>query len=449
MRAFADSPAMGARRCWGGAPIDVWNNPEARQALIEELHASTIIRGRAITAYGKDGKSIHGDLSGGIVELDGVEHLITIVHDLSDRERSAAILRLRLELREFAAGQSIGELVSKALESVENMTNSQAGFYHFVDEERGLVTRRAWSSRTLSEFCGIDPEGGDSAIAEAGSWADCLRERRAIVHNDYPSLPGRRGLPEGHGDILRELVTPIIREDRIVAVLGVCNKPTDYDEEDLALVSYIADLAWTIVAEKEAAERIMELNGRLERLAMTDELTGLSNRRAFFALAQRELQKARRYSAPLAFIMLDIDHFKSCNDSHGHDSGDAVLRMIAEVMRGQLRDVDIPARLGGEEFGVLLPNTTEREAGLSAERLRAAIASTSCENRGVTLSVTVSLGVAERREAAADLEAIMRKADEALYRAKAGGAEPRRVLGGRLTGREAVAALSLFSIART
>ncbi len=404
----------------GGAPIDFWHDAEARKAWIEELLAKPLVRQRTLDLFGKGGRKIHAELSGGIVELEGERHLLSIVRDLADRDRADEILRVRLRLHEFAIGHDVGELMTRALDELEAMTGSGIGFYHFVDEERGVLVRQAWSTRTKAEFCRVAAGPAEYPLLEGGAWADCIRARAPVIHNDYPSLAGRKGLPEGHAPLRRTLVAPTIHGGKIVAVLGVGNKPSDYDEEDVALVSFIVDLVWTIVVQKRADERIRELAGRLEQLAMTDELTGLANRRAFFATADRELRKSRRHASPLAFAMLDIDHFKEVNDLHGHDSGDAILKLVSRVVRSQVRDVDLPARLGGEEFGILLPDTRIEDAARSAERLRAAIAGASCLHRGVELRVTASLGVAALGDGQ-DLDALMRAADGAMYRAKAAG----------------------------
>lgn len=158
---------------------------------------------------------------------------------------------------------------------------------------------------------------------------------------------------------------------------------------------------------------------RLRRLATTDPLTGLSNRRHFFERGAQELRRAARYRRPLALLMLDIDHFKSVNDRYGHEAGDAVLRDLAERLRAGLRTSDLAGRIGGEEFAVLLPETTAEQAELLAERLRAAIAA---DPLGPDLGITVSLGVALAVPASEEtLDPVLRRADAALYRAKAGG----------------------------
>jgi len=405
----------------GSPPIDVWGDRNRRRELVDELARYTIVRDREIAFIGKAGRTIRANYSGCLIELRGETHIVSVIRDLSDRERSAVILRVRLELREFSVGHTAEELMVRALDEIEKITDSRIGFYHSVDEDRGTVSLQVWSSRTLREFCKAEGSGSHYAIEGAGVWADGIRERRAVIQNDYAALPGRKGMPEGHAVVRRELVAPTFRGGKIVAIVGVGNKPSDYDEDDVAIVSYIADLVWSIVVQKRSDERIIALNHQLEELAMTDDLTGMPNRRAFFAIAERELQRATRYSSPLSFIMMDVDHFKRINDTYGHAAGDDVLRTVAGVLRRGVRDVDIAARLGGEEFGVLMPNTRISDAILSAERIRAAVSRTACDYLGEELRVTVSMGVAAMTKESASLDSIMRTADAAMYRAKETG----------------------------
>lgn len=160
-----------------------------------------------------------------------------------------------------------------------------------------------------------------------------------------------------------------------------------------------------------------------EQLASTDVLTGLTNRRRFLELALREVARARRYASPLALVIVDLDHFKSINDRHGHSAGDQALAFAANVLRGAVRDVDVIARYGGEEFAVLLPATDEAGAAEVAERCRRRLAdSTLVIDDAIALRITASLGVAaEHPSTDVDVDALLRRADAALYRAKAAG----------------------------
>jgi diguanylate cyclase (GGDEF)-like protein len=170
------------------------------------------------------------------------------------------------------------------------------------------------------------------------------------------------------------------------------------------------------------AERVRAHDAALQKLAVHDELTGLENRRAFFARLDGELKRVGRYHHPLALMMLDIDHFKAVNDTYGHAAGDAVLRRLAEIMEKNIRPFDQVARYGGEEFVILVPETTIEGALAGAERLRMAVADTPFHiEQGKTIDVTVSIGVAACPRDADTGEGLIKAADDSLYQAKRGG----------------------------
>ncbi|MEY5097352.1 MAG: hypothetical protein RJA36_71 [Pseudomonadota bacterium] len=163
-------------------------------------------------------------------------------------------------------------------------------------------------------------------------------------------------------------------------------------------------------------------NQALERMAHTDGLTGLCNRRQFERLAERELARASRQCESLCLLLFDVDHFKRINDSHGHDMGDQVLRAISRTAQGAMREHDLLARFGGEEFIALLPKTDLDQALVVAERLRNAIAG--CWDAAALdagMACTVSIGVARSRAGESDLPAMIKDADKALYQAKQAG----------------------------
>ncbi|MBM4363648.1 MAG: GGDEF domain-containing protein, partial [Deltaproteobacteria bacterium] len=159
-----------------------------------------------------------------------------------------------------------------------------------------------------------------------------------------------------------------------------------------------------------------EYHEQVINMAKTDALTGAFNKRHFEA----EFARLVAGSAPLAIVIFDIDHFKKINDTYGHASGDVVLKRVAEVVRAQLRAGDLFFRVGGEEFVLLLPGTTESMAQLAAEVLRGAIEMTDFEDGGKRIPVTVSLGVSDR-EPGDDAATLYRRTDERLYEAKRGG----------------------------
>mgnify|MGYP001809990836 CR=1 FL=1 len=189
----------------------------------------------------------------------------------------------------------------------------------------------------------------------------------------------------------------------------------DWDERVFFVVSYIVA---TMSALNFAMLSNDAFNGELRRMASSDPLTGLPNRRCLVERGADEARRARRYRRPLAVAVIDLDHFKAVNDAFGHAAGDEALLETARVCRTALRDVDLFARLGGEEFVALLPETGPAEALAAAERLRAAIALI-----GVAASdrrLTASVGVACLQDGES-FDFLLARADEAMYRAKKAG----------------------------
>jgi diguanylate cyclase (GGDEF)-like protein len=157
------------------------------------------------------------------------------------------------------------------------------------------------------------------------------------------------------------------------------------------------------------------------QLATHDALTELCNRRHFSELADKEIARAIRHQRPLSLCILDVDLFKPINDRHGHIRGDEVLRQVAAVLRRHARSEDVAARIGGEEFALLLPECAATDAALLADRLREAIATTTFAPGGEAQQITVSIGIAALSPARDTRPALMAAADAALYRAKSEG----------------------------
>jgi diguanylate cyclase (GGDEF)-like protein len=172
------------------------------------------------------------------------------------------------------------------------------------------------------------------------------------------------------------------------------------------------------VAERELATQYAD---HLEGLATTDPLTKLYNRRHFETAARAELARFQRYFRPLSMLILDVDHFKSINDRFGHAAGDIVLAAIADACRSIKRASDIAARIGGEEFAILLPETNAEAARTFAERLRSEISESAPIIQGEKLALTASVGVAAASRHTTRVSSLLQSADEALYQAKRTG----------------------------
>ena len=182
------------------------------------------------------------------------------------------------------------------------------------------------------------------------------------------------------------------------------------------MVLSILLLRWlpNAIGERRNAE---ERTAQLSRMAAADGMTGLFNRSHFLIMGETEFERSQRYQHPMSLLLLDIDRFKSVNDTHGHDIGDRVIVEIAAILRRMAREADMTARLGGEEFVVMLPETGVGEAATLAERMRAAISVTPIPVPGGEIRLTVSIGVSGNRHLST-LGEMLKQADMALYQAK-------------------------------
>ncbi len=196
-------------------------------------------------------------------------------------------------------------------------------------------------------------------------------------------------------------------------------------QTDFGIVTLLVDV--TELKRQEAAAAaaqaaLIEANRRLAVQAATDALTGLLNRRKFRELAAEEMERSRRYGRPLSLLALDLDHFKTVNDRYGHPVGDGVLRHVAGIIAAGVRSCDRVARLGGEEFAVLLPETRMPDAMILADRLRLAVSGRPADIAPAGLiPITVSVGCVGLTREDQDIDAVMARADRALYAAKAAG----------------------------
>ena len=192
---------------------------------------------------------------------------IGIIQDITESKQTEYLIQSRLDIMDFASENSTNAVLQRILDVTCEVSSSEIGFFHFVGDDQQTLTLKAWSTRTLEEFCNLkDLSGMAYSIDKAGVWVDCVRERRAIIHNDYFSLPHRQELPEGHPSVTRQMVVPVMRQGRIVSILGVGNKRHEYTDKDEQIVSYFADIAWVIVERKLAGEALKQSEDKFRSL---------------------------------------------------------------------------------------------------------------------------------------------------------------------------------------
>ena len=189
-----------------------------------------------------------------------------LLKNIAEQKRAESIMQARLRLMQFAVSNTVDELLQATLDEVEALTDSTIGFFHFLDSEQKTLWLQAWSTNTLQNMCKAEGKGSHYSVEQAGVWADCIRQGRPVIHNDYASLAHRKGMPEGHAPIIREMTVPILRNDHVVAILGVGNKSRDYITSDVELVTTLADFAWDIIERKQAEDALRESEEKFRTL---------------------------------------------------------------------------------------------------------------------------------------------------------------------------------------
>jgi diguanylate cyclase (GGDEF)-like protein len=269
---------------------------------------------------------------------------------------------------------------------------------------------------------GTDDDQLEEAMRAAERRAAGVRvvgtKRLQASEDGEPARPPRVATPASVGSV-HALSVPMLAlpgSSEFLGVLSIARHRRRFSHEEEELLQYLAGQA--VVSIENAT-----LHEKVERQAVTDELTGLANLRAFHSILEGEIERARRFNTPLALVMLDLDNFKLVNDEYGHQQGDEVLALVADVLRDFSRDIDSPARYGGEELAVVLPQTDAEGAAQLAERIREAVDRLEVprvDGEG-TLRLQASFGVAALPESAVDREGLIAAADAALYRAKRAG----------------------------
>ncbi|HSF82576.1 MAG TPA: GAF domain-containing protein [Anaerolineales bacterium] len=171
---------------------------------------------------------------------------------IQQRNQADSILQARLRLMQFANTHTLDELLQSTLDEVESLTGSAIGFFHFLEADQRSLWLQAWSTNTLQNMCKAEGKGLHYDVDQAGVWADAVRQRQPVIHNNYAALPHHMGMPEGHATVVREMVIPVLRDNKVVAIVGLGNKPQDFIANDVEVVSTLADFAWDMVENMQA-----------------------------------------------------------------------------------------------------------------------------------------------------------------------------------------------------
>lgn len=339
--------------------------------------------------------------------------VLTAVFTAIDLERQRHQRRLAEKLRDLTRALTstldVNEVLDRLLERLHTVVRYDSAAVVVRDGDRFRVISRRGS------MAGEDSSEPEDCTLEAGLLRDLLAQRRPLLRPERGATSAL-GQEQAHPLWRSWLGLPLESRDEVVALLVLRHHLVR------AFTQHHADLGATFAGQAAMAIENAKMFGEIKRLAATDPLTGLSNRRQFFELAVSELDRARRYERPLCAVMVDIDHFKRVNDQHGHAVGDRVLQEVARRLRDTVRKSDTVARYGGEEFALLMPETDAPAALTAAERVRAAVATTPISvGEPPPLEITISAGVAAIRPDDRMIEALLERADIALYAAKNAG----------------------------
>ena len=217
----------------------------------------------------KDGEVRQWQFKTSTIEWGGKLSGYGIITDVTESKRAEALLRTRLRITELAQAASLDELLQAALDGAEEVTASKIGFFHLVDADQENLTLQAWSTNTLKHICTAEGKGQHYAISAAGVWVDAFHKRAPVIHNDYASLAHKKGMPEGHAQVTRELVVPILRAGKVTEIMGVGNKVTDYVHADVEAVEMIAAMVQDLVDRRRAEEALRSERALLQQITLS------------------------------------------------------------------------------------------------------------------------------------------------------------------------------------
>jgi diguanylate cyclase (GGDEF)-like protein len=320
-----------------------------------------------------------------------------------ERRRASQLQAINAIAQQMTAVLDLKELLSKVCILVKDAFHV-AHVSVLLKEEDELVLH-AQHGRLTPRIA----EGGRVSAA-TGLWGRSLQGAKTLINNDSKTDPE---YVDFYVETKSRMAIPLVSFGQALGVLVLDSEDTNaFKNADMQPLESVADICATAIQNAHYVERV-------KQLAYLDGLTGIFNRRFFELRMAEELDRARRFGAGMAVIMVDIDHFKRLNDEFGHLLGDEVLRQISSIFHQQLRKIDVVCRYGGEEFAILLSQTDPQHALMVAEKLRSVVAG--WQFPGVPRSVTISAGTANYPDHGTTRDALVKAADAGLYSAKQAG----------------------------
>jgi diguanylate cyclase (GGDEF)-like protein/PAS domain S-box-containing protein len=363
------------------------------------------------------------------------ERIVGTIIDITE-QRAAASLKatqqqvmdlLNATQRHFLVDKSLTSACARMFEPLLQLTESQFGFIGLVHHDEAgqpflqvpSISNISWDQATSDWYAQhIGSAEGLRFTNLDNLFGHVVTHNTVVCTNQIAQHPASRGTPKGHPVLEAFLGIPLRFDGQVVGMIGLGNRIDGYDEQMVTVLDPLANTLGTLIHAREIEERRARAEQQLADQASHDSMTGLCNRSRCFESAREMVARARRYHEPLTLAIFDLDHFKQVNDRHGHAMGDEVIRTFAHVMLRALRDTDVAARIGGEEFVALLPATALADALVALERIRAATEAALVESEGQRVPITVSIGACAWHPGFETVDAWLARADEALYEAK-------------------------------
>lgn len=218
--------------------------------------------------------------------------------DITDRVMLERLYKAQLRLSELSLKCTMDELLQAALDEAELLSQSKIGFFHFVDPDQNSLRLQMWSTNTIKNMCSAQGKGDHYSIDKAGVWVDCVHQRKPVIHNNYAELPNKKGLPEGHAPVIREMAVPIMRDEKIVAIIGVGNKSSEYTAKDLEIMCRLTDLIWDIVHKKQIENILAESEIKYRQMIETaSEGIIITDSNGIITYTNPQIQKLLGYEA--------------------------------------------------------------------------------------------------------------------------------------------------------
>lgn len=422
-------------------PFDRAGVETAVQSRLGAPHDATVQRSIFSIEYRmrhKQGHYIWVQSCGKLVSRNQVgqaERVVGTIIDITDRkaielqtQRQQDMLDIVNETQHtFMQNKSINTACDTLFEPLLQLTDSQFGFIGIVRHgDNGKpylqvpsISNISWDQDTRNWYDRLHGSAeGMSFYNLDNLFGHVVMHDTVVCTNEPTTHSASRGTPAGHPHLDSFLGVPLRYDGKVVGMIGLGNRQDGFDQTMVQMLSPLTSTLGTMIHARQLEERRLAAEAKLLEQATHDALTQLLNRRAFFETAEATITQVRRYGGSMTVAVLDLDHFKTVNDTHGHGGGDKVLVAVSQCIRESLRETDLVGRLGGEEFVLLLTETSTEDAIIGLERLRANIEALQIEHEGKVIRASTSIGATDWRNTFDSVDAWLAEADAALYRAK-------------------------------